>query len=54
VFTRLCGLIPMYVLGLAQPAVRSLDVVPLLVILTATMWGFFIHSNLNWRLAGVY
>jgi sterol desaturase/sphingolipid hydroxylase (fatty acid hydroxylase superfamily) len=49
IFTRLCGFIPMYVLGLAQPMARTLDVVPLLVILTGTVWGFFIHSNLNWR-----
>jgi sterol desaturase/sphingolipid hydroxylase (fatty acid hydroxylase superfamily) len=49
VFTRLCGFIPLYVLGLAQPVARTLDVVPLLVILTATLWGFFIHANLNWR-----
>lgn len=49
VFTRLCGFIPMYVLGLAQPAARPLDIVPLLVILTGTVWGFFIHANLKWR-----
>jgi sterol desaturase/sphingolipid hydroxylase (fatty acid hydroxylase superfamily) len=49
VFTRLCGFIPMYVLGLTQPMARTGDVVPLLVILTANMWGFFIHANLNWR-----
>jgi sterol desaturase/sphingolipid hydroxylase (fatty acid hydroxylase superfamily) len=49
VFTRLCGFIPMYVLGLTQPMARTRDVVPLLVILTANMWGFFIHANLNWR-----
>ena len=50
VFTRLCGFIPMYVLGLAQPTGRALDLVTLLVILTGTLWGFFIHSNVNWRL----
>jgi sterol desaturase/sphingolipid hydroxylase (fatty acid hydroxylase superfamily) len=49
VFTRLCGFIPMFALGLAQPAARATDIVPLLVILTGTLWGFFIHANLNWR-----
>jgi len=49
VFTRLCGFIPLYVVGLAQPTTETLDVVPLLVVLTGTLWGFFIHSNLNWR-----
>jgi sterol desaturase/sphingolipid hydroxylase (fatty acid hydroxylase superfamily) len=49
VFTRLCGLIPIYVLGLAQPAARTVDLVSLLVIFTGTLWGFFIHANLKWR-----
>jgi sterol desaturase/sphingolipid hydroxylase (fatty acid hydroxylase superfamily) len=49
VFTRLCGFVPMYVLGLVRPGGGSLDVVTSLVILTGTMWGFFIHSNLRWR-----
>lgn len=49
IFTRLCGYIPLYVVGLTQPAGSSLDIVPLLVILTSIIWGFFIHANLNWR-----
>ena len=50
VFVRLCGFVPMYALGLAQPLMgKRLDVVPLLVMLIATLWGFFIHANLRWR-----
>jgi sterol desaturase/sphingolipid hydroxylase (fatty acid hydroxylase superfamily) len=49
IFTRLCGFVPMYVLGLAQPMGNRLDLVPILVSLIGTMWGFFIHANLNWR-----
>jgi sterol desaturase/sphingolipid hydroxylase (fatty acid hydroxylase superfamily) len=50
VFVRLCGFVPMYALGLAQPMMgRRIDVVPLLVMLVGTMWGFFIHANLRWR-----
>jgi sterol desaturase/sphingolipid hydroxylase (fatty acid hydroxylase superfamily) len=49
VFTRLCGFVPLYALGLAQPMANKLDVVPLLVIIAGTAWGFFIHANLNWR-----
>ncbi len=49
VFTRLCGFVPMYLLGFASPIARKLDIIPLLVILTGTVWGFFIHSNLRWR-----
>ena len=51
VFVRLCGFIPMYALGLAQPLKgQALDPVPLFVMLTATFWGFFVHANLRWRL----
>ncbi|MGA3186892.1 MAG: sterol desaturase family protein [Bryobacteraceae bacterium] len=50
VFVRLCGFVPMYALGLAQPMRgQTLDVVPLLVMLVGTLWGFFIHSNVRWR-----
>jgi sterol desaturase/sphingolipid hydroxylase (fatty acid hydroxylase superfamily) len=49
VFTRLCGFVPLYVLGLAQPMANKLDIVPLLVIIAGIAWGFFIHANLNWR-----
>jgi sterol desaturase/sphingolipid hydroxylase (fatty acid hydroxylase superfamily) len=50
VFVRLCGFLPMYALGLAQPLRgRHLDTVPLLVMLIGTLWGYFIHANLRWR-----
>ncbi len=50
VFVRLCGFVPMYALGLAQPLMgRRVDTVPLLIMLIATLWGFFIHANLRWR-----
>lgn len=49
VFTRLCGLVPMYLLGLAQPA-GGVDSVPYIVIFLGTAWGFFIHANVKWRL----
>jgi sterol desaturase/sphingolipid hydroxylase (fatty acid hydroxylase superfamily) len=49
-FTRLCGIVPLYAVGLAQPAAGGrLDVMPLFVLLVGTMWGFFIHANLRWR-----
>lgn len=49
VFTRLCDMVPMYILGLAQPLANNLDLVPVLVTIIGTMWGFFIHANVNWR-----
>lgn len=50
VFGRLAGLAPIYILGLAQPAGGKLDLVPVLFALIGSMWGFFIHANVKWRL----
>lgn len=50
VFIRLCGLIPAYILGVASPLTPNGSIVPVLVLLIATTWGFFIHSNVRWRL----
>ena len=50
VFIRLCGLIPAYILGVASPLTPTGSLVPVLIVLVATIWGFFIHSNLRWRL----
>ena len=52
VFTRLCGLVPLYVLGLGGP-MRGQSMVPVLVVLLGTVWGFFIHANVRWRLGVV-
>ena len=49
-FVRMCGLIPLYVLGLAGPLTASGGMIPVLIVLVATVWGFFIHANLRWRL----
>ncbi|MGD1093887.1 MAG: sterol desaturase family protein [Bryobacteraceae bacterium] len=49
VFTRLCALVPMYMLGLAQPMGNRVDLVPILVTVAGTLWGFFIHANVSWR-----
>ena len=48
-FTRLCSLAPMYALGLAQPTGMSPDLVPILITLAGTFWGFLIHANVRWR-----
>jgi sterol desaturase/sphingolipid hydroxylase (fatty acid hydroxylase superfamily) len=50
VFTRLCGLIPVYVLGLATPLTPAGGIVSALLVLVLTMWGFLIHANVRWRL----
>lgn len=44
VFTRLCGFIPVFALGLAQgPGI------PAIVVVISVIWGFFVHANLRWR-----
>ena len=49
VFTRLCGLAPLYVLGLGAPIAGNATLVPLLIVFLGTLWGFFLHANLRWR-----
>jgi sterol desaturase/sphingolipid hydroxylase (fatty acid hydroxylase superfamily) len=48
-FIRLCGLIPVYALGLATPLTPSGGAIAALLVLVLTMWGFLIHANLRWR-----
>ena len=50
VFTRLCGFVPIYVLGIATPLTPAGGMVSALLVLALTVWGFFIHANLRWRL----
>lgn len=49
-FIRLCGLVPAYVLGVASPLTPTGSIVPALLIIVATAWGFFIHANVRFRL----
>ncbi len=48
-FTRLCGLLPLYLMGLAQPTANTGDIVPLLYVVVGTIWSFFVHANVRWR-----
>lgn len=48
-FVRLCGLVPLYALGLAGPVGVASTIIPVLIVLVGTVWGFFIHANLRWR-----
>lgn len=50
VFIRLCGLVPIYVLGLGAPQSVQGTLLATLIMLVVTVWGFFIHSNIRWRL----
>ncbi|MEO8614172.1 MAG: sterol desaturase family protein, partial [Luteolibacter sp.] len=45
VFTRLSGLVPVYLLGLADAAGQGIDQGVAIVVVIGTTWSFFIHSN---------
>lgn len=47
VVTRLFGLVPLYVIGLAGASAAG-SATPIAVLLIGTLWGFFIHANLRW------
>ena len=49
VFSRFCGLVPLYVLGLSGPVGSGGSTVAVFTALVGTLWGFFIHANLRWR-----
>jgi sterol desaturase/sphingolipid hydroxylase (fatty acid hydroxylase superfamily) len=50
VFTRLCGLVLLYAFGLAAPVGPHPAMVPALILIVGTVWSYFIHANLRWRL----
>ena len=49
VLVRLSGLAPMYLLGLAVPT-ATMDPGVAIVVIVSTLWNFFIHSNVRFRL----
>lgn len=49
VLVRLAGLVPVYLLGLAQAEVDGADPLVLWVTVIGTVWSFFIHANVRWR-----
>lgn len=50
VFIRLCGFAPLYALGIATPLTPAGGTVSALLVIILTLWGFFIHANVRWRL----
>ncbi len=50
VFTRLCGLVLLYATGFASPVGPHPTLIPALVLSIGSLWSFFIHANLRWRL----
>jgi sterol desaturase/sphingolipid hydroxylase (fatty acid hydroxylase superfamily) len=52
VFEKLCALSPLYILGLAQPTPQGAGLAAYVAIF-GTIWGFFIHANVRWRLGPI-
>lgn len=52
VFARAVAAVPLLVLGLRQPAADLETVIAATMTLT-TLWAFFVHSNLRWRLGWI-
>jgi sterol desaturase/sphingolipid hydroxylase (fatty acid hydroxylase superfamily) len=50
VFSRLCTFAPILALGLINPVRASDGIIPLIILLVGSMWGFFVHSNVRWQL----
>ena len=50
VFTRLCGLVLLYATGLTSLVGPHPDFIPAVVLFLGSMWSFFIHANVRWRL----
>ena len=49
VFTRICGLAPLYALGIAGGGEAGDAVLPLIITLVGTVWSFLVHANVRWR-----
>jgi len=47
VFTRLGGLVPLYLLGLDRAGTTGL--VPVVIALVGTFWSFLVHADVRWR-----
>jgi len=49
IIPRLCGFVPLLLLGLARPVSQTTDWPTLIAVFISVFWGFFIHANLRWR-----
>jgi sterol desaturase/sphingolipid hydroxylase (fatty acid hydroxylase superfamily) len=50
VWSRMIMLTPIFALGLANPLHFGEGLIATTVLLSGSMWGYFIHSNIRWRL----
>ncbi len=49
-WSRLVMLTPLFALGLVNPMRFSDGAIPVVILLAGSLWGFFVHANLRWRL----
>jgi sterol desaturase/sphingolipid hydroxylase (fatty acid hydroxylase superfamily) len=49
-WSRMIMLTPIFALGLANPLHFGEGLIATTVLLSGSMWGYFIHSNIRWRL----
>ena len=49
VLEKLFALTPLYILGLTQPTPQGLGLAAFVAVF-GTIWGFFVHANIRWRL----
>ncbi len=50
VFVRLCGMVPVFILGIGAPESVKTNLLATVIMLITTVWGFYIHSNIRVRL----
>ena len=50
VWSRMAMLTPIYALGLADPVRFGDGLIAEIVLISGSTWGYFIHSNVGWRL----
>ncbi|HEY1885776.1 MAG TPA: sterol desaturase family protein [Roseiarcus sp.] len=50
VWSRMVMLTPIFALGLANPLRFGDGLIATAILLTGSLWGYFIHSNVRWRL----
>jgi sterol desaturase/sphingolipid hydroxylase (fatty acid hydroxylase superfamily) len=48
-FIHFSGLVPIYLLGFAQPMYNNGDLVMIIYILFGYIWSYLIHANVRWR-----
>ncbi|KPF72496.1 sterol desaturase [alpha proteobacterium AAP81b] len=48
IWVRMCGLVPVYILGLGSTAGAG-PIVPAIIAIVGTLASFFVHANVRWR-----